>query len=313
MVYSDGGEEQLVHVTENLEKLHALLARLYLQHGRGLEPPRLQVVLFGSAGAMHALNLHNPLTEEGPFAKPFAEQRYYDPRPDGAVLALPRVNQVIEMNTSKAHSADCEDIAQEGDDCIGMKIKDHPSLLRSWEAILYGSYAQHLILHYTPARLPRWYYDGIGALFSTVVFKSDGSVEYGRPPAEGYRAALRSYGRLDAASVLTGRYLREHTQMEWTPYHAGLLTHFFVLSKLKGGERSQFAAYMTAIARGKSMAEAAQAFGTMKWVRRDVLGYAERKHEYAKTVKSPAAATPEVTPLSYRDVETLMASLSAQP
>jgi hypothetical protein len=310
VVYSDGSDEQLTRITENLEKLHDVLAKLYRSRGGGGEPPPLTVALFDSPAQMRKLGLRSGRSTEGPFAKPFSEQRYYDPRPDGSILAIARLDQNIEMNTGKARSADCEDFAASGEDCIGKSVY-HPPLRRSWEAVLYGAYAQHLIINYAPAAYPRWYFDGIGALFSTVVFKGDGSVEYGRPPQEGYRSILRSYGRLDTQSVLTGGYLKSSsTSMEWTPYHAGLLTHFFVLSNLKSEERAQFARYMTAIARGGSMAEAAQAFGSMKELRRHVMDYAGRHHEFAQTVKRPPPAKPELTRLSAAAAEALMARLA---
>jgi hypothetical protein len=307
--YSDGSEEQLTRVAHNLDMLHDLLARLYRSRSRGGEAPPLTVVLFDSPAQMRKLGLRNTGFQKGPFAKPFAEQRYYDPREEGSILAVARLDQNIEMNTGRARSADCEDQAANGDDCVGATTF-HPPIRRSWEAVLYGAYAQHLILNFAPAPYPRWYVDGIGALFSTVVFKEDGSIEYGRPPQEGYKSVLRSYGRLDTAGVLTGDYLHAPSnRMEWTPYHAGLLTHFFVMSNLKAQERKQFARYMTAIANGKSMAEAAQAFGSMKQLRRDVMDYAGRHHEFARTEKGNVAARPLATPLSLIDAERLMAEL----
>lgn len=308
-VYSNGSEDQLRRITENLERLHVLLTRLYLPRGHAETPARLEIVLFDSTAEMRGIGLSDFGSDEGPFAKPFVAQRYYDPRADVSILALARVDQIIQMNTSKAHDADCEDLAAAGADCVGENIV-HPPMTRSWEAVLYGAYAQHLVLHYAAAVYPRWYIDGIGALFSTVVFKRDGSIEYGRPP-EGYRAVLRSYGRLDTAGVLTGGYLRTPSpRMEWTPYHAWLLTHFFVLSNRKGAERTQFAQYMAAIAHGRSMAEAAQAFGTMSKLRLDVMGYAERSHEFATTAKAETEFVPPITPLSNPAAAALMARLA---
>lgn len=312
VVYSDGSADQLQRVTANLEKLHTLLARLYLARGRGQEPAPLEVVLFDSAGTMRDVGLRNPRADEGPFARPFALQRYYDPRPDGSVLALPRIDQVVELDTDKAHVADCLDASQAGGDCMAQFPPPyHPPTSRSWEALLYGAYAQHLVVNYAPAAYPRWYFDGIGALFSTVVFKRDGSVEYGRPPDD-YRLVFRSYGLLDTASVLTGKYLREPSaRMAWTPYHAWLLTHFFVLSKLGAQERAQFDRYMAAIAQGRSLAEAAQAFGTMTRLRRQVMSYSGRSKEFAATAKSEAEPPVPVTPLSEAAARAFLAGLAA--
>jgi hypothetical protein len=314
IVYSNGSADQLQRITANLEKLHTLLARLYLARGRGREPAPLEVVLFDSVATMRDLGLRNPRADEGPFAKPFALQRYYDPRPDGGVLALPRIDQVVALDTDKAHIADCEDAAQAGGDCMEQFPPPyHPPTSRSWEALLYGAYAQHLVVNYAPAAYPRWYFDGIGALFSTVVFKRDGSVEYGRPPDD-YRLVFRSYGLLNTESVLTGKYLHDSSvRMDWTPYHAWLLTHFFVLSKLDARERAQFEQYMAAIAHGRSMAEAAQAFGPLTRLGRQVMSYAGRSKEFAATAKSEAAPPVPVTPLSQAAARALMAGLAAHP
>lgn len=310
VVYSDGSEDQITRIAENLDKLHDLLVKLYRSRGHGEEPPPLTVVLFDTPKRMQELGLRSVRFGEGAFAKPFREQRYYDPREEGSILAVARVDQMIELNTGKARNADCEDLAANGEDCVGKKTF-HPPVRRSWEAVLYGAYAQHLMLNYAPAPYPHWYVDGIGALFSTVVFKQDGSIEYGRPPQEGYNSVLRSYGRLDTEGVLTGNYLHAPTtRMEWTPYHAGLLVHFFVLSNLAAKERTQFAQYMAAIAMGKPMSEAARAFGSMKKLRVDVMSYVGRHHTFAQTKKAAGPARPVVKPLSGAAVERLMATLA---
>jgi hypothetical protein len=313
IVYSDGDEEQLARIAGNLEKLHALLARLYRRPGKDEEPARPVIVLFDSARAMSDLGLRNRRFEEGPYARPFVPQRYYDPRAEGSVLALPRVDQVIDMNTTKARNADCEDMAADGVDCIA-KTTRHPAMVRPWEAVLYGAYAQHLVLNYVPAAYPRWYVDGIGALFSTVVFKRDGSVEYGRPPAESYRLVFRAYGLLDTESVLNGEYLHGGAmKMDWTPYHAGLLTHYFVFSDLKDDVRAQFATYMTQIAHGEPMAKAVHAFTLMKKLRYEVMSYAGRDKDFARTARSSPEPSPLITPLSRGAATALMASLAPTP
>nr|WP_315379999.1 hypothetical protein [uncultured Sphingomonas sp.] len=315
VVYSDGDAAQLLRVTRNLERLHALLERLYRTRTRtrAAEPARVEIVLVNTAKDLRALGLRDIGANEGPFAKPFAGQRYYDPRPGGAVIALPRVDQVIDTDTSKARNADCEDTAStSGDgesdapsDCIG-NVSFHPPVTRSWESILYGAYAQHLVIHYAAVAYPRWYFDGIGAVFSTVVFKHDGSVEYGQQPI-GLAAVLRAYGRLDTAAVMTGSYLHTPSKrMDWTPYHAWLLTHFFVMSRLNAADQKQFGQYMAAVGRGETMAQAAQAFGTLVQLRREVRAYAGLPHEYAKTVKSTTDYAPTVTPLTQPAAEAML-------
>ena len=319
VVYSEGDEGQLRRIATNLEKLHTLLDRLYRVRTRTAEPPRIEIVLFNTTKDLRESGLRNIGADEGPFAKPFVGQRFYDPRPSGAVLAIARADQVIETDTAKANNADCGDTgAADNDgesdaasDCIGKSV-NHPQVSRSWESILYGAYAQHLMLHYVPNAYPRWYFDGIGAIFSTVVFKHDGSVEYGEQPAN-LTPILRAYGRLDTAAVITGAYLHQPSKrMDWTPYHAWLLTHFFVMSNLSATDRTQFAQYLNAIDHGLSMAHAAEAFGTMEQLRREVRAYAGRPHEYAKTVKSTVTYNPTVTPLSQTAADAMLKRLIAK-
>ena len=316
VVYSDGSEDQLRRIASNIERLHVLLARLYPLGKDREEPARLKVVLFDKRSEMNSLGLYNPRVEDGPYARPFVGERYYDPRPDGSLLALPRTGQIVKLDTSKARIADCEDFLATamGKDCLDQfPPPSHEPITRSWESILYGAYAQHVVFNHAPAIYPRWYFDGIGAFFSTVVFKNDGSLEYGRPPAN-YRQVLRSYGRLNTAAVLTGEYLHNPSmRMNWTPYHAWVLTHFFIFSKLKAKEAAQFRQYMTEIAQGQTMEQAAKAFGKMKPLRYHVMSYAERSHEYASTRKSEPEPPPPVVPLSQPATAAFLASLAPSP
>jgi hypothetical protein len=144
------------------------------------------------------------------------------------------------------------------------------------------------------------------------VFKQDGSVEYGQQPI-GLAAVLRAYGRLDTEAVMTGSYLHAPSKrMDWTPYHAWLLTHFFVMSRLNAADQNQFGQYMAAVGRGATMAQAAQAFGTLAQLRREVRAYAGLPHEYAKTVKSSADYAPTVTPLTQPAAEAMLKRIAGR-
>jgi hypothetical protein len=146
IVLSDGSEAELRRVTGNLERLHHLMSRLYRNGDQTDRTTRLTVTLLGSRTFFRDLGLSNLRSQEGPYGADLTNQRYYDPREDGAVLALARADQVIDLNTSTARDRDCEDKSAPGEDCIGMKPQYHPPLVRSWEAILYSAYAQHFIL-----------------------------------------------------------------------------------------------------------------------------------------------------------------------
>ena len=99
--------------------------------------------------------------------------------------------------------------------------------------------------------------------------------------------------------MLTGRYLDAAPgKSGWTPYHAWLLTHYFVMSPLKPERARQFGAYMIAIRQGKPMAEAAKAFGDMGALQRDLMSYVERDKLFARTARETAIEEPLISILS---------------
>lgn len=285
IVLSDGSESELRRVTANLESLRHLLARLYLGGEQGDLTARLTITLLPSRSVLRDLGLANRRYHEGPYGGGIGDQRYYDTREDGTVLALARVDQNLPMDTTMARDRDCEDMAADGADCADKPPVYHPALVRTWQAVLYGAYAQHFILSHQPAAYPRWYLDGIGALFSTVEYRRDGAVDYAGPP-ENYRQVTRSYGLLNIGDVLTGRYLDPaYHPMVWTPYHAWLMAQFFLYSPIKPERREQLTRYMAAIAQGTPMPQAAAAFGDMRRLQREFEVYAEKPANLARTDK----------------------------
>ena len=314
VMFSDGGEAELKRAASDVERLHQLMVRLYGRDGQVAKTAKLKIILINSVPTYRALGLRNLRAEEGPYVPPFAEQRFYDPRDDGALLILPRADQVIKLDTSKARDAFCDemgaDLLAAEKTCAEVMNRPAPTA-RPWESILFSAYAQHFILNYVPAGYPRWYMDGIGALFSTVKIRRDGAIDYAKISLAS-RQVFRSYGRLNAADVLTGAYRDSASApMEWTPFHAAALLHFFVYSDLKPERRVQFQRYMTAVHQGTPMAEAAAVFGDMRKLQREIASYAERDGlTYART--EPAAAAidePSVTNLSLANAAMLEASI----
>jgi hypothetical protein len=314
---SDGGEAELKRAASDVERLHRLMVRLYGPDVQSGETAKIKIILIESAPAYRDMALRNLRSEEGPYVPPFAQQRYYDPRDDGAVLVLPRSDQIIDLDTAKARNAFCDEM---GPDLLlaemtCAEVSNRPApVARPWEAILFSAYAQHFILNYLPAGYPRWYLDGIGALFSTVRIRRDGALDYAKISLVN-RQVFRSYGRLNVGEVLTGRYLDAPSrQMEWTPFHAALLVHFFVYSDLKPERRAQFRRYMTAIHQGTPMAEAAAVFGDMRKLQREVSAYAGRNGlDYART--GPPELPPEdpsITLLSPASAAMLEASIELE-
>ncbi|MDE8653959.1 tetratricopeptide repeat protein [Novosphingobium album (ex Liu et al. 2023)] len=309
VVFSDGGEAELRRVAIDLEALYRLMSRLYRQGQTADDTAKLQVTLFDSTEFFTQMGLRNLRSAEGPYATSFVGQRYYDPREGGDVLAASRSDQIVNLNTVIARSRDCEDqLAMGALTCF--PYPNHPPIVRTWQGVLYSAFAQHFILTYVPAAYPRWYLDGIGALFSTFAVRSDGSADYARPPI-GYKEAFRSYGDLRVGDVLTGRYLENPPpQMRWTPYHAWLLAHYFLYADLKPERRDQFARYMAAVRQGTPLAEAAAVFGDMRKLQREIASYAARPLAYARTKRPQGPGDePEITPLSFSDAAMIAARI----
>ncbi|MDH7975361.1 hypothetical protein QH494_24505, partial [Sphingomonas sp. AR_OL41] len=288
VVFSKDSADALANVTRNLERLHALLSRLYRKGEQADATVKLQVTLIGSAGEFRALRLRSVRAEEGPYPAAFPPLTYYDPGEEGDILAVAHSGQIIDVNTNRSYHADCDDaLANDATDCVG-HTPNRPPATRPWEALLYGAFAQRFIQTYVPAPYPRWYLDGIGALFSTVEIKANGAVSYGRPPLD-YPQVFRAYGRLNIDDVLAGRYLAPaRGKAEWTPYHAWLVAHYFLLANLKPERAQQFRAYMTAIHQGQTMAEAARAFGNTTRLERDIIAYLTSEKPVARAVPPEA-------------------------
>jgi tetratricopeptide (TPR) repeat protein len=215
------------------------------------------------------------------------------------VLAIARNDQVIELNTNRSYNLDCDDALGEGAfQCLG-NVPYHAPAVRTWEELLYSAFAQRFVLTADPAAYPRWYLDGVGALFSTVRVRGNGAIDYALPP-EQYKQVLRSYGDMNVGDVLSGRYLdAANKKTSWSPYHAWLLAHYFLFSNLKPERSKQFLDYMTAIHRGVPMAEAARVFGDMGKLQRDVAKYAAAQKSFARADPPQAPlADPIVTALS---------------
>jgi hypothetical protein len=294
IVTSTASEAELKRITNNLERLHALMSRLYREKDAPDETVKLQITLVDKPDFFRTMRLRDLRAQEGPYPAAFATEHYYDPREDGAVLVVARADQMIDLATKTSEDQDYEDAANAGDTSANINVDaNHPPIGRSWEAVLYSAFAEHFMLTYQPAAYPRWYIDGVGALFSTIRIRGDGSVEYARPPLDYYKV-FRAYGDPNVAAILTGAYLDAPAKAHWTPYHAWLIAHYFLFSQLSPERSAQFRAYMVAARQGKPLAEAAKAFGDLRKIQYAVMGYAGNTKNFAKTAP---VATPGGDPL----------------
>jgi hypothetical protein len=296
IVIGQNSAGELTRVDRNLERLYYLMSRLYRHGDTSDRTVKLQVILFESPTSFRAMALQNLRAQPGPYLPAFSDPTYYDPREDGAVLAVARDEQIVDLNTIRAFNLDCEDyLAKGGMEFCANNVPWHGPAVLTWEQRLYARFAQHFILTYDPGAYPRWYLDGIGALFSTIDVGGNGAIDYGRPPAQ-YRQVFHSFGNLDVARILTGRYLDlASDKVNWTPYHAWLLAHFFLFSSLKPNRSMQFRHYMADVRKGVPMYEAARIFGDMGKLQRDVVIYGQSDTTYAHAAPPLPATIQDAT------------------
>lgn len=300
VVFSQGSAGELKRVTKNLETLNHLMTRIYRRGDSSDDALKLQVVLVDSRRRLDELGLREVRTQQGPFAPVYSGGLYYDPQATGALLVVARTDQVIDLNTTRRFNQDCDDYQAEGGDglCSMAMRPNLPPVARSWEASLYAGYAQHFLQTYVPVAYPRWYLDGIGALFSSITPMGRG-LDYAEPPV-GYRNVFRSYGYPDVAAILSGRYLTDpDAKTGWSPYAAWLLAHYFVFGTLKPERSAAFQAYIAALRNGTPMADAAKGFGDMVRLQRDIQSYGDSDIHFAHAgPPEDPIADPLVTTLS---------------
>ena len=270
IMLSNGSQAELVRLSRNLERLHWLLSGLMGRGAVDDDIVKIRITLIGDAAQFDEMDLHNTRWQQGPFNDLFRIGRYYDPRDDGAVMASIGADQrvVIEHTNVNAHTVgdvlqsmvdhgsirggitplkeNTEMLRDEMAGAIGnmedhaeqaMKDRDgmgitfgEKAIIMTEESMLYAGYAQHYLLTYFPAAYPRWYLDGFGQIFASLVVKGDNSLEFGRTP-DGTTAVMHSFGPYPIKDVLDDAYLTQDPHKTgWTPIHAWMLAHFLFFS-----------------------------------------------------------------------------------
>ena len=306
ILLSDGSETELVRLARNVERLHFLLSGLL---GRGAEQDdkvKLRITMIGEVTQFDTLDLHNRRWQQGPYNELFTIGRYYDPREDGAVMASIRADQRVVVEHTSVNAGSVTSLLssmamQQSDPMLqqdmmaaagniylnsGMRgphdlsiTFGEKSMVMSEESLLYAGYAQHFLLTYFPAAYPRWYLDGFGQIFATMLVNGDNSIEFGRAPS-GTTAVMGEFGPYPIKDVLDDAYLNQDPQKtRWTPIHAWMLTHFLFFSDKR---RPQLNQYLAARAKGVDGATAAQVFGDQKELARELSRYFNDRKPYLR-------------------------------
>jgi len=307
IVLSDGKQADLVRTARNLERLHFLLSGLLGRADRPDETIKLRVTLIGDLPEFEAMDLQNARWQQGPFNEAFSVSRYYDPREDGAVMAVTRVdqriildreslflrNRVLALLGSGGAQGAGDPAGQAALNMAALAMASERDLQTSFgenaatvtaDSLLYAGFAQHFLTTYFPAAYPRWYVDGFGQVFSTLVFHGDDVLEYGRSPA-GTSRILRTFGSYPIADVLSDKYLSgQPSRTRWTPIHAWMLTHFLFFSDTR---RPQLRRYLALRANGADAASAAAVFGDLNVLARELRAYFGARKPYERVTYPP--------------------------
>lgn len=309
VVLSDGGQSELTRIAHNLERLHFLLSVLLDRAGKNDSARKLRITLVGDRIEFNAMELRNLRARQGPYVPAFAAERYYDPREDGAVMAATRFDRKavleqgadlagvlrgLQLDTGPAQPglaptmfSDLAAATRFGAaDPLAISVNELAVPIAA-EGRIYAGFAQHYLLTYLPQAYPRWFVDGFGEVFATIVTRQDGSLDYGRPP-EGYAKVLGRYASYPVRDVVTGNYLDDRkARARWTPFHAWALTHMLFFSEAR---RPQLSRYLAAIAAGQTPEQAAAAFGDLAALQRELTAYDNHKVPYERITYPPALA-----------------------
>jgi hypothetical protein len=298
IIYSNGTKENLRNAAADLDRLHHLLSVIFGRVNAPTDAEKLNITLIGNGEFMDKMDLTNWRSAEGPFGGPIREQRYYDPRIDGAVMAVSRQDFTFTPANTFSDS-DSEDVPASGsaDDIFsadptvtgrGALVGTTPTeVVRPWKQAMFAGFAQHYVTTTFPSAYPRWYIDGIGALFSTMTIGRKGQIEYGRT-LPGFGDVYDNSGSLNIRQMLEKGEPGEKDV--WSPYHAWLLAHFFFVSPDNAVRKQQLAQYMSAIHKGQSPADAAKVFGDMAVLQKEVDAYGQKPTKFG-SIPDPNAST----------------------
>lgn len=172
----------------------------------------------------------------------------------------------------------------------------------SGQLILFHEYAHHFMLQYQAAAYPAWYVEGFAEIAGTASFERPGFIAYGKV-AKHRESELQYSKRYPAAKMVDGRFIDEKPGAEnWGYGDAWALTHYLTFSDKR---RGQLRAYLTAINSGKSLSEAAQVFGNLNDLNRELTIYIEGGSFVYKAPSVPQEVmkAPAIRPLTLAEAE----------
>jgi tetratricopeptide (TPR) repeat protein len=132
------------------------------------------------------------------------------------------------------------------------------------DLVLHHEYAHHFMLQYFPAIYPGWYTEGFAELIGSSKVMDDGRIGYGMP-------ALHRGNEINAYWVPLQELLTSDKIVYMDTYGQGwALTHFLTFNSKHSAQLRQ---YLAALGKGKSLTEAATAFGDLAELNKEARRY----------------------------------------
>jgi Flp pilus assembly protein TadD len=145
------------------------------------------------------------------------------------------------------------------------------------QQILLHEYSHHIMFSMAPnAAYPLWFSEGWAEFHATAQFRKDGAVGFGAPPQ--YRAySLLDGNWLKADKMMVADSLKlDENQREGLYGRGWLLTHYLTFGSERKG---QLSGYIGAINEGKTPIEAAQVFGDLRMLDKELERYKTGKFQ----------------------------------
>ena len=164
--------------------------------------------------------------------------------------------------------------------------------------VFFHEYNHHLMFQHFDQPYPNWYVEGFAELLGTPTFGKDGSVTIGTAP-EHRGWGLFGTGGLSTRQLLEAQPARMNADQRESIYGRGwLLSHYLAFEPSRAGQLTR---YLDSLSSGQTPgAAAANSFGDLKVLDRDLESYLRRRKLKALTVAGSALTVGaiEVTPLS---------------
>lgn len=154
---------------------------------------------------------------------------------------------------------------------VGQRDRDRTNL--DPRTVLLHEYTHHFLYNNFAFGAPLWFSEGYPEFWSTTRVNANGSVDYGRPGAH-RSLELSELPHLHVARLLTVRFpIRDGATVASTYARGWVLAHYLTFEPAREG---QLNAYLRALGEGRTAEAAAEVFGDLNQLERELQSYLGR-------------------------------------